>query len=534
MDKTLKLSLETVSIKNFATFEDQTINFSGGFNSIVGETGSGKSLILDAIQLLLGARADRKLVRKDSEFATIEATFIGSSESTNRYFDDIGYPTEDDITIKRVIYANGKSKSFLNYQSCPLSALQTFSKKFIDLVGQFENQKLLSNDYQLILLDSYANLKNDVDKYQIYFSKYNDLLNKRDELLELNASRIQREEFVKFQINEIEKLSPEIGEEENLISKKESILNYEKNINALQVMSEIISDGDTNILALIHQCKNLSSQTSHDFSSLLEEIKSNVEQLSYEVSKNIDQEPLDESIDDIIDRLDLYQKLKRKFGGSIEAILEEYENLRKELNELNESEINLHNICAQIEDTKNKAYALAQEIHEKRSKATSKLSQALTKSVRQLKMDGATFDIKIQESQTMGPRGISSLIFMAETNPGEGYFAIKDIASGGELSRILLSLRQILSSNESISVFLFDEIDTGVGGETALAIGKSLYEVSKNSQVIAITHLPQIASFSDKLILVSKSSHNKRTISKVEEITGKNKREVIELMAPLN
>ncbi|EQC44849.1 putative DNA repair protein RecN [Bacteriovorax sp. BSW11_IV] len=534
MPKQAKLLLNSLSIKNFATFEDQTIHFDNCFNSIIGETGSGKSLILEAIQLILGARSDKKIVRKGSDFATIEATFDGLDTHSKKYFDKLGFPTEDQIVVKRIIYSTGKSKSFLNFETCSLSILQQVSKYFVDLVGQFENQKLLSTDYQLQLLDSYIGNDNIVGEFNYLFEKYNSLIKKRDSLQDQEKNRLQREDFLKYQIAEILNLDPSVEEEKELLKKKESIVNFEKNHKSLIAINDLLCEGEINISDLISRCKSFAHNLDEKFYNAFEEISGLVEQTSYDVSKELSADQSEEDIDSIMEKLDQYQKLKRKYGNSIESTLEYLSQYQIELAQIHEFEASLDKINADIEETKNKAYNLAKVLHSQRVTGASKLSKELTTSVRSLMMKGATFKIKCNETSDLTASGITSLEFNAETNPGEGFHNIKDIASGGELSRILLSLRKILSTNDSISVFLFDEIDTGVGGETAMAIGKALAEVASKSQVIAITHLPQIAFFSDKLIHVSKKTENKRTFSCVEEITGNSKKQFIASMTPIS
>jgi DNA repair protein RecN (Recombination protein N) len=237
-----------------------------------------------------------------------------------------------------------------------------------------------------------------------------------------------------------------------------------------------------------------------------------------------------------MEKLDLYNKIKKKFGPTLVEVKNNYQQMAQELETLTNLEDNLAVLNQKIDKLHAKCMSLAQALHKKRTSAAQSLALELTKLVRSLKMNGASLRIDLEQLNELSSTGITSLKFLAETNPGEGFYKIKDIASGGELSRILLAIRQILATKDSISVFLFDEIDTGMGGETALCIGKSLKEVSKSSQVIAITHLPQIATNADKLIVVSKetnSVHN-RTSSKVSEITGLDRAKEISAMVPLS
>jgi DNA repair protein RecN (Recombination protein N) len=519
-----KLNLKSVKLQNFATFSNQMIDFTNNFNTIVGETGSGKSLILDALQMCFGARADKKLVRKDAEFSTIEVTFSCHSERAEEYFDKIGFPFEDEIIIKRVIYNNGKSKSYLNFQACPLSTLTQVARKFIDLVGQFENQKLLSEDYQLKLLDNYSELNS---KYKEYETEYSNLTKLKSKLIELNEDKsrsLERRDFLEFQITELRNLSPDSNEEAELKEKKDRILNFEEEQKVYGRISELISDNEMSLLNGLTQLEREigSLSNSDNLYNRISSLKAELEDISFEVSKSLEIDETEEDINEIVDRLDFYQRLKRKFNTDTDGLVQTLERYQSEFDaiEIIDSEINKTHLA--ISKSSDICHKIAKELHKSRLKNSTELSEKLTKLVHKLNMNGAIIDIRVSELETLNHSGISALSFYAQTNPGEGFYPIKDIASGGELSRILLALRQVLSQSGSISVFLFDEIDTGVGGETALSIGKALAEVSKASQVIAITHLPQIAHCSDRMILVDKTTveaeGKSRTMSRVQHI----------------
>ncbi len=535
------LYLKSLNLQNFATFENQVIQFDVKFNVIVGETGSGKSLILDALQIIFGARADKKLIRKNAEFATIEAVFHTNDQSIQKYFKDIGHPFDgDEVVVKRIIFANESSKSYLNYQSCSASLLSTFAKRFIDLVGQFENQKLLSEDYQLVLLDSYSGLEKDIQDYQIIFNQLSSLRKDFHELIQEKNLRAQREDYIRFQLEELEKLSPSIEDEVDLQKKKDLILNVEKRQQVLGSIASTISDDDINILDLIKSCLNRADKSngivSEETIAKLYEVKALLEDVSYDLSKDLNLTPEDENIDEIIDRLDTYQRLKRKFGGTTEEMIRTYSEFRTELNSFYLVDDKISLISKKIADLESRCISFAEELHNVRSAKASALSVELTSKVQDLKMNGATLKFIVHRGESLTSKGISKIEFIAETNPGEGYFKVKEIASGGELSRILLAVRQILSSNDTISVFLFDEIDTGIGGETALSIGKSLQSVASYSQVLAITHLPQIASFASQIINVSKTTkiidEQPRTVSIIEQARGSEREFYIKAMNP--
>jgi len=523
------LCLKKLSIKNFATFNSEVIHFSKGFNIITGETGSGKSLIFDAIQLVLGGRSDKSLIRSGAEFLCIEVFFDLHDKKILRYFEDQGYPSEnEEAVLKRIVYSNGKSKSFLNYQQCKLSTLQSFSHLFIDLVGQFENQRLLSNKYQLNLVDKFANIRSDVDLYENYYTQYKNLKDKIKHIQETEPQLRQQLDFLSFQLQEIEELNPTIEEEKSLKSQKEFLLKSNTFTTVLNEIDTMLNTSSESVITSIHSIAKKVHDHPELFTNIntesLEQIKSLLEEFSYEISSISLDKDSESSLESIIDKLDLYQKLKRKFGGNLQNVIDSTTKLTNERNEIEGDLENLKNYIEELNTKFEKLSTLALDLHRSRKKAGLTLSKNLTLLIRKLNMAGATIDIKLDIDKELGPKGITNLQFYAQTNPGEGYYPISQIASGGELSRILLAIRQVFSDKDTVSVFFFDEIDTGIGGETALVIGKSLKNVSKNSQVIAITHLPQIAINADKIIMVDKktikSKNETRTQSIVQEISS--------------
>lgn len=537
-----QLILKGINLNNFATFNDQQISFSKSFNSIIGETGSGKSLILDALQLILGSRADKKLIRKGSEYATVEGQFECHDDKVKLFFDEIGYPFEnDEVIIKRIIYNNGKSKTYLNFQLCNLQILQMFAKRFIDVVGQFENQKLLTSTYQLVLLDHYIKNNSLLERYQEVYNKLQLVRNEISKTQEDQAQQAQRLDYINYQINELDKLNPSVDREIELLKKKDEIVNIEANQKFLSTFNNIFdsSNGLSDKLSALE--KEIFSAGSFISSQIIEKFqvaKDALTEVNYEVNAKGTIELDEEELHNVIEELDLYQKLKRKFGTDTGGIIEIHSCFKNEKEQLENSEFSLSQLKREQKKLTQECMDLAEVLHKNRIKAAKNLSQDLTKLIRSLNMKGASLNIQTSRAQELNSYGISEVAFMAETNPGEGFFKVKDIASGGELSRILLALRQVLSSKDSISIFFFDEIDTGIGGETALKIGNALKEVSFSSQVIAITHLPQIANYSDKLIIVSKNIKKQdgkvRTQSSVLEVSDNLIKSHVERMTPLN
>ena len=533
-----KVFLQSLHLTNFATFQNGSIHFSDSFNAIIGETGSGKSLILDALQFIFGQRADKKFIRKNSEFSIIEAHFKAHHDDVRQYFDECGHPYQDDtIQIKRILYQNGSSKAYLNFQLASLQTIQNFSKRFVDFVGQFENQKLLSSSYQIILLDKYCSLERNSQKYQNSYKKIQELKILLHDLQESNKDSEQKIDYVKFQIEEISKLNPSSEQESLLIEKKQYLQGLEQSQEIIFKLNHLISDDEHGLLHRLLTVRDLiqknDSLFSHKDISQVESILSSTEELSYEIAKMNRPEDNNCELEDVLNELDIYQKLKRKFGGSTEALVKSLKIFQDELEQLNSIAQRIETLEKQLHQTTQQTITMADELHQKRKQGSELLSKELTQKIRLLKMDNASIEIQCLKSQGPLKNGMTHLKFMAQTNMGERFEEVKKVASGGELSRILLAFRQVLSSKDSISIFLFDEIDSGIGGETAMAIGKALKQVAAHSQVIAITHLPQIAYFASKLISVNKEVKTHRTHSMISEYTGQDIKRNVRKMNPL-
>jgi len=543
------LQIRNITLNNYATFEDTNINFQNGLNCIIGETGSGKSLILEAIQLAFGARADKKIIRKGKDSSIVELTLdvlnIDSSRNFNFYdfFESIGFPIqENQIVIKRIISQSGTSKSFLNNLHCPVNTLSEISKKFIDMVGQFENQKLLNEDYHLSLLDSFINSKHLLD-YEKNFHNFEVLLSQATRLKEKSSELVQKRDYLEFQISEFAKLCPQNGEENSLKEKKENLLNRGALLNSYSLALSILREDDSsvfnNLNKILKTIDKIKSDHSTSICSKINDIKFQLEEVEDIFNNQVSSlnEIDSDDLEGILERLDQYSKLKRKYQCSSDDLNSIHEKLNLELDLLCNTETNLKNIEDQISSLENILIGFSIIISQERIEASQKLSKEITHNIQKLNMVGASAKLDVIQNNKLGKKGTDSINFLVETNNGEGFFKINEIASGGELSRILLALRRVFSIKDSISIFLFDEIEAGIGGETALKIGKMLKEVSSTGQVIVITHLPQIASFADSIKLVNKQSMRQddgtiRTISTVENFQYDNKA-LYSLMAPM-
>lgn len=533
-----KLYLRKLTIQNLGIIDQQIVHFSPKFNAIIGETGSGKSLILDAIELIIGFRGDKKLIRKDSDFLVVEGIFSTEDKSIKEFFSEAGYPFEDDCSIKRILYPNGKSKTYVNQQLSTQQFVKTFARKYIDLVGQFENQKLLSSEYQLKLLDLYAQNGNDLDSYRDLFSQIKTKRETLEVLIAKEKELFQKKDYIEFQLNQLQKLSPSLAEEQELISKKEELKNK---LEGKQVLENInmLFEGDHHSTGLLEQLNKLESLIGESSISDKEQenffsAKEMLQDLNFRINLEQNTEFPEEEYDELIEKLDEYQKLKRKFNTDTKGLEQVFTDFQAQLDEITTISDNIGTLEGELEALLSKANNVATKLHKTRQTAASELSEKLTQMVKSLRMIGASIKVSVSKSSELNINGHSHVQFLAETNPGEGFYQIKDIASGGELSRILLAVRNILATKDSISIFLFDEIDTGIGGETALCVGSAIESVSFNSQVITITHLPQIAKFADKVVKVEKSTNKSRTTATIMELEGQKMDYEIQAMIPLN
>ncbi|MAZ48814.1 MAG: hypothetical protein CME65_09630 [Halobacteriovoraceae bacterium] len=538
-----KLHLRKLTIQNLGIIDQQIVHFSPKFNAIIGETGSGKSLILDAIELIIGFRGDKKLLRKGSDFLMVEGLFSTTDAKIKKFFEDAGYPFDEDCSIKRILYSNGKSKTYVNQQLSTQQFVKTFARKYIDLVGQFENQKLLSPEYQLKLLDLYGQNGLLLTEYRDLFLQIKEQRQELEELTQKENTLVQKRDYLEFQVNQLDKLSPSVSKEQELIKQKEEIKTKLESREVLNQINELFEGnnygagllGQLDTLEGLISKADLSEKDTDHFLSA----KELLQDLNFRINLEQNTEFPEDEYQEIVDSLDEYQKQKRKFNTDTQGLERVFADFKKELSEIETIDQAIESLEIELEKKYKKAQELAGKLHKNRLTSSKKLSQSLTEMIKSLRMEGAKIKVNISQASDLNINGHSTVEFLAETNPGEGFYAIKDIASGGELSRILLAVRNILAAKDSISIFLFDEIDTGIGGETALCVGNAIESVSVNSQVITITHLPQIAKFADKIIKVEKSSKasakgNERTIAAIFELEGQRMDHEVQSMIPLN
>jgi DNA repair protein RecN (Recombination protein N) len=533
--------LMQLEIRNIALIDNICIEFGEGLNILTGETGAGKSVIIDSINMLIGERFSKEMIRTGREKASIEAVFKITPGILDDIFENFGIYAEIDNTviISRDFNISGKNTSRINGKLVTTSAIKEAGERLIDIHGQYENQSLLKLSTQAALLDAYGGeevkrLKHDYSKQ---FEEYKLLSGHLSEALKQESSRLINEDRLKYQISEIKKAKLMPGEEDALNKQRHIMANAEKITDALAKSHTLLYSGN-NIRnsacdAINEAVSQLSSIISYDneyknIKERLEEISYLLEDIVSEIRIKRDMTEYDpDSLDKIEERLDVIDKLKKKYGGNHEEIVLYLKQCEEELESLYTNSETIEHLRNKLAAATEMLYLSAIALNVARIKAATSIDMKITETLNELDMKKAGFkaDIRFEEKNAFGDRrfvsdGLDKIEFMISTNPGEPLKPLAKIASGGEMSRVMLAIKSILSEADKIPVLIFDEIDTGIGGKAVRKIAEKLYHISKNHQVICVTHLAQIASMGDCNYVVEKYSDDKNATTFVKKLEG--------------
>lgn len=523
--------LKELSIKNFAIIDDLKIEFDSGLNLLTGETGSGKSIIIEALGLVLGGRGSKDLIRTGEDKAVIEALFY-IEDNIKSILSKYGYETEESILIiSREISLTYPSITRLNGRPITLNILSNITPNLIDIFGQHEHQSLLNIQNHQILIDSLGDRehKDLLEKIRTTYEVYIEEKKKFNEMNKTSSEREREIDLLKYQIEEIDAAnltSEDEFEIENNFKKYSNIQSIQiglgnvlENLNGSTYDRNSILDLFNNCINLLNNIKNFDSEIIqyHDkFNNLRYELQDLAREVDYYLeSLEVDEEKFIY----YRDRLDLVNKLKKKYGLTIDKIFEyrnnifiEYENLinyEKKMEEINK------NIKRYEEILTNDSLLL----RNKRIDIAKKLENKLTQELKELNMGNVVFKVDFKEKESISNSGLDNIEFLISTNPGENLKPLSKIVSGGEMSRIMLGFKNIIADNDKIPTLIFDEIDTGISGRTAQIVGEKICKISKNHQVIAISHLPQITALADNHYKIYKESEGYTTITKVRKLT---------------
>jgi DNA repair protein RecN (Recombination protein N) len=534
--------LETLSIKNIAVIDSAEIQFRKGLNVLSGETGAGKSIVLEAISLLLGSRANTELIRSGCDEAVIEGMFdLSEIEWMGPRLERLGFkPETSELLIKRTVARNGRHRIHINGEMATLSILQQLCEGLIDLCSQHEHQSLTRAGTQLELLDRYGSLTDQTRGFGNAFEKMRALRKERDELLQAEAERSRKNDFLKFQIEELRAAALLPGEDEGLQAEKLLLQSGESRVQSAEAARQILDsdeDGVLNSLRLALQKIRGLSQLDERAKSLqegLERALAEAEDVSLAIHRYLGAVDLNpERLEEVQARLSLLADLRRKYGASVNEMLATLERLEGEFASLGQTEERLGELSLQLEKAVEDLRKQAKKLSQARRKVSELLSTSVTSELKDLKMGDARFSIELSLKEDMNEwntTGADQIQFVVQTNRGESARPLGKIASGGELSRLMLAIRRVIADKGGIGVYLFDEIDAGIGGQTAFQVGKKLKSVASYNQVICITHLPQVASFADHHLVVRKAASGKRTVTEVVSLKQSERREELARM----
>ena len=522
--------LKNIHVKSFALIDEVEINLASGLNVLTGETGAGKSIIIDAVNFALGQRVSKDVVRDDAEYALSELVFEINDDKTKERLNQFDIPLDDnEVLIQRKI-TNGKSTARINGETVTLSTLKLIAAGLIDIHGQHDNQSLLSKTSQQNLLDTI--LSDELKELLIRMKDtYVNLNNKISEYEQLNTKEAEKEiAFLQYELNEIDSASLHEGEDEALESDYKKMNNSKRIVDLVSGAHRITgydSEGAGSLigraLSMIRQASSIDDDAKdlelilNDIDGLLNDFNRSI--ADYEMSLDFS----DEDYKNTEDRLNLINSLKNKYGKSIKEILDKRDEFEDELNRLLNADEYKSALLSEITSLKKEAYKLCKEISAIRKKGANKLSGEIADALLDLNFLDSQFEIKVtSDEKNMKQSGYDDIEFFISTNPGEALKPLNQVASGGEMSRIMLAIKSVCA-NDSTATLIFDEIDTGISGRTAQKVSEKMSRIAKEHQVIVVTHLPQIAAMADTHFEISKSVNNGRTITSIETLSEEGK-----------
>lgn len=519
--------LRELRLNNLAIIKKMDLEFNDKFIALTGETGAGKSIILNGISLLIGERSHTDMIRNGAQSLFAEGVFE-LNENQKKRLNELGFEIEDDeLIITRYFDRNAKSKITVNGSRMTLSRLKELMVNIIDLVGQHEHQFLLNSEYHLHLLDRFLD-----DEGKILSRRIRENVNKIKKLnlqignIEEEKTRIaEKKDILEFQLNEINSLELKENEDNELEEEYKILFNAGKINEKLEETSQFLKEGEFSILTALGRAKrNLEqlSDLSESYNELYEKIESvlyEVEEISYSVDNFAgDVEIDDKKLEKIVERIDNINKLKLKYGSTIAEILEYRDKIEKDLSLVNFENEELENLKTEKNKHVGQYFQDSEKLSEIRMKIAENLQNTVDVQLDDLNMENAKFKVEIRKTQEITMHGIDNAEFMIATNVGETFKPLAKIASGGEISRIMLALKTVFSAVDNISVLIFDEIDTGISGETVRRVAEKLRELSRNTQIICVTHSPQIAGRAQQQFFIKKEIENNFTETKVHEL----------------
>ncbi len=533
--------LSLLHIENIAVIEQSDISFDAGFNVLTGETGAGKSIVIDAISAVLGERAYRDMIRTGADKASVRAVFTGVPEFP--WFAENGITYDEETVIHREIYLDGKNICRVNGDLVTVSILRKLGIQLINIHGQHDSAALFDEENHLHYLDDFAD--NEMLRLD-YGTKYNAVVGLRREIEHMQmdeSEKLRKMEMLRYQIEEISNAHLHLGEDEALEERRKLLQNSEKISAGMEAAVECLYGGDESdgATALLMQAERELSHLSRYTDSFLE-IQSRIKDLMYQVQDAADElrdaksslSYSADELDEIEARLDVIHRLRRKYGPTCEDILAYLERAKTDLDQIEFADAYMERLQKKLDTAEKVAYEAADLLHKNREKAAQRLSGRILEELAQLDMPRVQFVCNFSKTE-LSINGIDSVAFYMSANAGEALKPMSKVASGGELARIMLAMKNVTAEKEQIQTLIFDEVDTGVSGRAAQKVAQKLKSVAQHKQVLCVTHLPQLAALASTHLLISKTERNGRTYTQVEplDLEGR-KRELARIIGGAN
>ena len=531
--------LSLLRIKNLALVEELEWQMAPGFVAVTGETGAGKSIIIGALQLLLGERADKSLIRTGADLCTVEAVFAGRDlQKLNPELVEAGIePCEDDLIIKRSFSVAGGTRQFINGSPTTLSILKKLGDDLVDLHGPHDHQSLLSPETQLSLLDSFARAEDQLDEYRKHYRQLQALLGEHAALDTAETAREQELDLLRHQVAEIKSANLAAHEEDEIEKRYKLASNSKRLIELASAIANNLSEADDSVLSQLAETQRLLRELERidnsiaQFSSAHAAAMVELSEISRALSAYAEKLDLDpQQLASLEQRVSLFETLKRKYGGSIADVIAFGERAAERMRKIEGRDAELERLAKEIENVRAQMNRVGDALRKLRRKAAPKLSENIRQNLRNLGFRQSEFEAKLAAFDEPRPNGFDSVELLFSPNPGEPLKSLRAIASSGEISRLMLAIKSALAAHDAIPLLVFDEIDTNVGGEIAHAVGAKMQTLGRDHQVICITHLPQVAATASSHFVVTKDVTHGRTFSNLREVTGKGRQEEIARM----
>ena len=526
--------LQELAIHDFAIIDNLALSFQPGMTALTGETGAGKSIIIDAVGLLAGGRGSVDFIRTGTAKASLEGLFDAqanpATEAKLQAYGVMDPDQKDTVLLQRELFRSGRNVCRVNGHLVNTATLKAIGETLVDIHGQNEHQQLMHSETHLGLLDAFAgdDLLKIRQQYAEVYHNYQHTLQAVKQKQANEQEWAQRLDMLKFQVNEIQSADLHPHEDTDLSTERERLANFQKINSALQESYALLSDEEVNALDQIGQAMSSMQSIADldpDFAAIADNLQSayySLQDVQNDLSNELDDQEFDEGrLDEVEKRLDLFNQLKRKYGETLDEVIVYGKRAAAELSQMEQAETSVEDLDSTLKESRAQLQKLGSALSKRRHAAAKQLTKAIHEQLASLYMDKTVFSVHFTKAKDFRPDGLDEAVFYIQTNPGEEAKPLAKIASGGELSRLMLAMKTIFARSEGVTAIIFDEVDTGVSGRVAQAIANKISLIAKSSQVLCITHLPQVAAMADHEYVISKNVHDGRTTTQVNKLTAK-------------